>query len=128
MSAANDLLTNYQHFIESLTLVTGTAGVFDVTVDGADLTSDGDRHWCTATAAPCTGLFKPVAVDEPLDLGPDPTDRFDAHCLWWRHELIHRRVLTDAGRLLPLKSARESCSLIVGRRQSLCPPSTRPSA
>ena len=47
----------------------------------AELTPDGARHWCTATSAPCTGLFKPVAVDDPLDLGPEPDDRFDARCL-----------------------------------------------
>ncbi len=68
----------------------------------AELTPDGARHWCTATAAPCTGLFKPVSVTEPLDLGPEPTDRFDDRCLWWRHELLHRRVLADPARLLPL--------------------------
>ena len=34
MSAAADLLENYQHVIESLTLTTGGAGVYDVTVDG----------------------------------------------------------------------------------------------
>ncbi len=34
MSAVNDLLSNYQHVIDSLTLVTGTAGVFDVEVNG----------------------------------------------------------------------------------------------
>jgi len=68
----------------------------------AELTSDGARHWCTATAAPCTGLFMPVSVTEPVDLGPEPTDRFDDRCLWWRHELLHRRALVDPARLLPL--------------------------
>jgi secernin len=68
----------------------------------AELTPQGALHWCTATAAPCTGLFKPVRVTEPLDLGPEPIDRFDARCLWWRHELLHRRVLTAPARLLPL--------------------------
>ena len=34
MSAANDLLTHYQHVIEELRLVTGSKGVFDVVVDG----------------------------------------------------------------------------------------------
>ena len=65
----------------------------------AELSAEGARHWCTATAAPCTGLFKPVTVTEPLDLGPTPDDRFDPTALWWRHELLHRRCLTDPGRL-----------------------------
>lgn len=30
----NDLLTHYQHVIDDLTIVTGTAGVFDVSVNG----------------------------------------------------------------------------------------------
>lgn len=34
MSAVNDLLSNYQHVIERLELVTGGAGVYDVVVDG----------------------------------------------------------------------------------------------
>ena len=33
MRAAKDLLANYQHVIDDLALVTGTAGVFDVVVD-----------------------------------------------------------------------------------------------
>lgn len=34
MSAAQDLIANYQHVIESLTFTMGTKGIFDVTVDG----------------------------------------------------------------------------------------------
>ncbi len=34
MGAANDLLSTYQHVIDSLTLVTGAKGIFDVEVDG----------------------------------------------------------------------------------------------
>ncbi len=34
MSAANDLLTNYQHVISDLTLKTGGKGIFDVIVNG----------------------------------------------------------------------------------------------
>ena len=34
MSVTEELLKNFQHRIESLTLVTGTKGVFDVEVDG----------------------------------------------------------------------------------------------
>jgi secernin len=61
----------------------------------ADLTPAGAHHWVTATAAPCTGLFKPVAVERPLDLGPAPTDRYDPATLWWRHERFHRRVVRE---------------------------------
>ncbi|MBG7605646.1 MAG: Rdx family protein [Actinobacteria bacterium] len=34
MSAANDLLTNYQHVIDDLTLVMGSKGIYDIEVDG----------------------------------------------------------------------------------------------
>ncbi len=46
MSAASDLLSNYQHAIESLTFTTGSKGVYDVTVDGESLYSkhSTDRH------------------------------------------------------------------------------------
>ena len=39
MSAAQDLIANYQHVIESLTFTMGTKGIFDVTVDGEVLYS-----------------------------------------------------------------------------------------
>ncbi len=67
----------------------------------AELSPRGARHWVTGTAAPCTGIFKPVRVEQPLDLGPAPKDRAD-HSLWWRHERLHRRVLRDPEALLPL--------------------------
>ncbi|HEY5155805.1 MAG TPA: hypothetical protein VIJ47_13775 [Acidimicrobiales bacterium] len=67
----------------------------------AELAPTGCSHWATATAAPCTGLFKPVSVMEPIDLGPVPSDQFDAQCLWWRHEVLHRRALMDPERLIP---------------------------
>ncbi len=46
MSAVEDLLTNYQHVIERLDLIMGSAGVFDVVVDGEILYSKGStgRH------------------------------------------------------------------------------------
>ena len=60
------------------------------------------RHWVTGTAAPCVGLFKPVRVEEPLDLGAPPTDHADSLSLWWRHERLHRQVMRDPARLQPL--------------------------
>ena len=43
MSAASDLLRDYQHVIGELTLITGSHGVFDVTVDGEMLFSKQAR-------------------------------------------------------------------------------------
>jgi dipeptidase len=68
----------------------------------AELSALGVQHWVTGTSAPCTGLFKPVRLEEPLDLGPAPTDQADDESLWWRHERLHRRVVADPARLLPL--------------------------
>lgn len=46
MSVTKDLLQNYQHVIDRLTLVTGGSGVFDVTVNDALIYSKGEtgRH------------------------------------------------------------------------------------
>jgi len=66
----------------------------------ADLRSQ-PLHWVTATAAPCTSLFKPVRVDEPLDLGPVPTNQANARTRWWRHERLHRATMASHATLLP---------------------------
>jgi secernin len=71
----------------------------------SELAPTGVRHWVTGTAAPCTGIFKPVGIDRPLDLGPAPTDRADPSSLWWRHERLHRVVARDPATLLPLFAA-----------------------
>jgi predicted Rdx family selenoprotein len=49
VGAASDLLSNYQHVIASLTLVTGEKGIFDVEVDGEMLYS---KHVTTRHAEP----------------------------------------------------------------------------
>lgn len=65
----------------------------------AHLTNTGDTHWLTATAAPCTSIFKPIWIDSGLpDLGPAPTGTYDSATLWWRHENLHREVLRDYAR------------------------------
>jgi dipeptidase len=71
----------------------------------ADLRRPGDQlHWVTATSAPCTSVFKPVRVTEPLDVDPAamPRNTYDASYRWWRHEHLHRIVLRD----LPASLAR----------------------
>ena len=73
----------------------------------AELTSTGARHWVTATAAPCLSLWKPVAVDAPLDLGPPPRDRADATSLWWKHERLHRRIVGDPAACAWIAAARD---------------------
>ena len=57
MSAAHDLLHDYQHVIAELTLVTGAKGVFDVVVDGEVLFSKHEvgRH---ANAREVLELFR----------------------------------------------------------------------
>jgi secernin len=60
-------------------------------------------HFVTGTAAPCTGVFKPVWLDVPLpDAGPAPTGIYDAATLFWRHEMLHRATLRDYGTLIQL--------------------------
>ncbi len=56
MSVASDILSHYQHVVESLTLTTGSKGVFDVSVDGALLYSKSQtgRH---ANPGEVLGLF-----------------------------------------------------------------------
>jgi secernin len=88
----------------------------------SELTPTGGRHWATGTAAPCTGIFRPVAVDRPLALGPAPTDVVDPRTLWWRHERIHRAVARDPVRLLPRYRAERDA---LERRWFASPPDPR---
>lgn len=55
------------------------------------------RHWVTGTSAPCTSVFKPVTVDRPLSVDPEPmpTNAVDPAYRWWRHERLHRLALRD---------------------------------
>ncbi|TLN23559.1 peptidase U34, partial [bacterium] len=53
-------------------------------------------YWVTATASPCTSVFKPVWISAGMpDTGPEPNARMDPETLWWQHEQLHRSVLRD---------------------------------
>lgn len=71
----------------------------------SELSMAGDRHLATATAAPCTSVFLPVAIDHPLPLGSEPTVVHDDGDWWWRHEAVHRRAIQDPARWLPRMAA-----------------------
>ena len=63
----------------------------------AHLTAGAQTYWATGTAAPCTGIFKPLwfgahGMPEPE---PPPGPVYDEGCRWWRHERLHRSILMN---------------------------------
>jgi len=62
----------------------------------SNLDSAHPTHFFTATAAPCTSIFKPVWQDAGLpDAGPQPDGVFNPSTVFWRHEQLHRLTLLD---------------------------------
>jgi len=63
----------------------------------AALKPDSQTLWATGTSAPCTGVFKPIWLEDRVlpDIGPLPGPVADDRSLWWRHEQLHRRLLMD---------------------------------
>ncbi len=54
------------------------------------------EHWLTATAVPCTSLFKPVWLDAGMpDTGISPKGVYDQAALYWRHEALQREIARD---------------------------------
>ncbi|MCP4536833.1 MAG: peptidase U34 [Chloroflexi bacterium] len=70
----------------------------------AHLASDLPTVWLTGTSSTCTGIFKPVYLDNAglPDLGTRATDTYDPDALWWAHERLHRAVIRDYATRLPL--------------------------
>lgn len=58
------------------------------------------RHFMTGTSAPCLSVLKPLPLGRgAIDTGPFPdAHRFDPWSLFWRAEVLHRRVLPDYDR------------------------------
>jgi len=51
-------------------------------------------HWFTATSAPCLSIYKPVFFEKPYI--PEKSEKnFDGRSLWWLHEKIHRKIITN---------------------------------
>ncbi len=67
-----------------------------------DVGAHGVIAWVTGTSGNCVSVFKPVFLGlEMPDVGPSPTEHFDARSLWWKHELLHRRAMADFDHLVP---------------------------
>jgi dipeptidase len=67
-----------------------------------DVSDHGVLIWVTGTSGNCVSIFKPVFMGVNLpEIGPTPTEHFDPNCLWWKHELLHRRAMADFDRLVP---------------------------
>jgi secernin len=81
-------------------------------------------HFLTGTAAPCTGIFKPVWTDTLLpDTGPAPAGIYDGATLFWRHEALHRATLRDYGTLLGLYEGERDAledELVTGALERAC--------
>ena len=78
----------------------------------AELGKAGGRYWATGTAAPCLGVFRPVSIDTPHDVGA-PTGTPD-DSLWWRFEAVHRDLLAaNPERLSEYLSARDRIQALV---------------
>lgn len=53
-------------------------------------------HWVTGTAAPCTGVFKPVWIGSDLPANwQSSTGKYDKNNIWWLHERLNRAVMLD---------------------------------
>ena len=62
----------------------------------SSIRKDTATHFVTGTAAPCTGIFKPVWLDTPLpETGPVPSGIHDGASLFWKHEVLHRKTLCN---------------------------------
>lgn len=80
------------HAANGLTRNSNTTGSL-----AAHLQKEKNTFWATGTAAPCTGIFKPIRFAGKVlpDTGPCPGEKFDSSTLWWQHERLHRNILND---------------------------------
>jgi len=59
------------------------------------LYEDLQLSWVTATSTPCISLYKPVFIPAGIpDIGK-PKGTYDPQSLWWKHEKLHRKLLSQ---------------------------------
>ncbi len=62
----------------------------------SQLSTQESLHWLTATAAPCTSIFKPIWMESGIPVeNEQPTATYNEASRWWRHEVLHREILRD---------------------------------
>lgn len=62
----------------------------------SQLNPERPAHFFTATAAPCTSVFKPVWLDSGIpQIGSQPQGVYNPDTLFWQHERLHRLTLQD---------------------------------
>lgn len=60
-------------------------------------------HFVTGTAAPCTSIFKPLWVDTGIpEYNKTPEGTFDEEVLFWKHEILHRKTISNYENLIEL--------------------------
>ncbi len=67
----------------------------------AQLGNDGAMGWFTGTSGTCLSIFKPVFLGVELPHTGIPNEQFDPQTLWWKHELLHRRAMTNFANIQP---------------------------
>ncbi len=83
-----------------------TTGSLITQLAGPQRTPTGPRVWLTGTSSPCLSVFKPVFLpgasgaegSAARAYGPVPGAGYDVDSLWWRHERLHRLLLSDWSR------------------------------
>lgn len=75
----------------------------------AELKNGNPLIFTTGTSAPCTGIFKPVWVDAPINKNITPGSVHDNESIFWTHETLHRETIKNfAPRLETYKDQRDA--------------------
>lgn len=64
----------------------------------AHIAPDLHTYWATASASPCTSVFKPIWFGEdplPTSFVGENVENYDDDIFWWHHEELHRQILRD---------------------------------